>query len=68
MCARPHVPERACYTPDEFRPYREGYAWALVIVMRMLDLANEQHAIGERYRRRVGQWRRRERERERRRA
>src|SRR5262245_64921709 len=68
MCARPHMPEGARYTADEFRTYREGYAWALVMAMRVLDLADEQHAIMERHRRRIGQRQRREAEPQRKRA
>lgn len=55
MCAKPHVPDGTRFTPEEFRSYRDGYSWALVIVMRVLDLADEQHAILERYRRRIAQ-------------
>lgn len=62
MDAKPHVRERASYTPEEFRSYHEGYTWALVIALRVFDLADEQHAIMARYRRRIAQRGRRERE------
>lgn len=53
MCATPHVPDGARYTAEEFRTYREGYTWALVIVYRVLMLSEEQHAIMARQRRRM---------------
>jgi hypothetical protein len=45
MVAAPHVPADAHLTCAEFQHYRAGYDWALVLALRVMDLAGRRHAL-----------------------
>jgi hypothetical protein len=51
MAAPPHVPHDARYTAEEFRTYRAGYDWALVIALRTMQAAEERFKMRERTKR-----------------
>jgi hypothetical protein len=51
MVAPPHVADDARYTADEFRTYRAGYDWALVMALKTMQAAQERFYLFERTKR-----------------
>jgi hypothetical protein len=49
--AAPHVPSDVRYTAGEFRLYRDGYDWALVMALRTMKAAEQRFELRERTRR-----------------
>lgn len=43
--AKPHEPDDARFTPEEFAVYREGYRMALVKALQAMEFAEHRFAI-----------------------
>jgi hypothetical protein len=48
MVCRPHEPEGARFTPEQFAVYRQGYDVALVMALRVMDLADRRYRLATR--------------------
>jgi hypothetical protein len=45
LTAKPHEPDAARFTAEQFRVYREGYAMALTMALRVMELAGRRFAL-----------------------
>lgn len=45
LCARPHVPADVRHTETEFGLYRDGYTWALVMALRVMEAATTRYGL-----------------------
>ena len=45
MVSRPHEPAGARFTPEQFAVYRQGYDMALVMALRVMDLADRRYRL-----------------------
>lgn len=51
LVAKPHEPENARFTAEEFVVYRQGYDLALVMALRVMQAAERRFALYKRTRR-----------------
>ena len=47
----PHVPPHVVIAPEHWRAFHEGYYWALVMALKVLDAAEVRWALVQRTRR-----------------
>lgn len=45
MVARPHEPDAAHFTIEQYRYYRQGYDHALVLALKVMDLADRRYKL-----------------------
>lgn len=45
MIAKPHEPDDVKHTPEQFAIYRQGYDYALVMALRVMDAAERRYRL-----------------------
>ena len=45
MCCTPHEPAGARFSPEQFALYRQGYDVALVMALKVMNLADQRYRV-----------------------